>query len=389
MLTLLCIEFLDEFVFSAREAAWPLIRDDFALTYIQIGLLLGVPGVVSALVEPFLGILADVWRRRALIVGGGVIFGLTLWLISFGHHFWALMIAFVIQYPASGAFVSVSQAALMDHDPPRREHNMARWTFAGSVGVVAGPLSLGALMAAGGAWRELFAAFGVVTFALAGAAFRHRFPNHRYTPDEHSASAAPEGDPAALTFRDGLRNALRALRRRDVLRWIALLQFSDLMLDVLYGFLALYFVDVIGLTTSEASLAVAVWTGVGLLGDFLIIPLLERVSGLAYLRVSAVLVLALFPAFLLAPWFGVKLALLGALGLLNAGWYAILMAQLYAAMPGQSGTALAVNNAGGLFGSLIPLGLGAAAQSAGLGAAMWLLLAGPLALMAGLPRHVE
>lgn len=387
MLTLLGIEFLDEFVFSAREAAWPLIRDDFALTYIQIGLLLGVPGVVSALVEPFLGILADVWRRRALIVGGGVIFGLTLWLISFGHHFWALMIAFVIQYPASGAFVSVSQAALMDHDPPRREHNMARWTFAGSVGVVAGPLSLGALMAAGGAWRDLFVAFGIATFILAGAASRHRFPNHRRPLEKRSASAV--SDDAPLTFKDGLWNAIRALRRRDVLRWITLLQFSDLMLDVLYGFLALYFVDVIGLTTSEASLAVAVWTGVGLLGDFLIIPLLERVSGLAYLRVSAVLVLALFPAFLLAPWFGVKLALLGALGLLNAGWYAILMAQLYAAMPGQSGTALAVNNVGGLFGSLIPLGLGAAAQSAGLGAAMWLLLAGPLALMAGLSRHVE
>jgi MFS transporter, FSR family, fosmidomycin resistance protein len=348
-----------------------------------------VPGVIAALVEPFLGILADVWRRRALIVGGGVVFGLTLLLVALGHHFWALMFAFVVQYPASGAFVSLSQAALMDHDPDRREHNMARWTFAGSVGVVAGPLSLGAAMVVGGTWRELFAAFAVMTFLLAGAAFRHRFPNHRRPPEERSASAAPENDPDALTFGDGLRNALRALRRRDVLRWIALLQFSDLMLDVLYGFLALYFVDVVGLSATQASLAVAVWTGVGLLGDFLIIPLLERVPGLAYLRVSAVMVLLVFPAFLLAPWLGVKLVLLGTLGLLNAGWYAILMAQLYAAMPGQSGTALAVNNVGGLAGSLIPLGLGAAAQVAGLGAALWLLLAGPIALLVGLPRRIE
>lgn len=348
-----------------------------------------MPGIVAALVEPFLGILADIWRRRVLIVGGGVVFGLTLLLIAAGHHFWALMFAFAVQYPASGAFVSVSQAALMDHDPARREHNMARWTFAGSVGVVAGPLTLGAAMLAGGTWRELFAVFAALTFVLAAAAYRHRYPNHRHPPDERSASAGPGDDPAPLTFRDGLRQALRALRRRDVLRWIALLQFSDLMLDVLYGFLALYFVDVVGLTASQASLAVAVWTGVGLVGDFLIIPLLERVPGLAYLRVSAAVVLVVFPAFLLAPWFAIKLALLGTLGLLNAGWYAILMAKLYAAMPNQSGTALAVNNVGGLAGSLIPLGLGAVAQVAGLGAALWLLLAGPVALLVGLPRRAE
>ncbi len=45
-----------------------------------------------------------------------------------------------------------------------------------------------------------------------------------------------------------MRAALSALRRGEVLRWLVLLQFSDLMLDVLLGFLALYFVDVAGLT---------------------------------------------------------------------------------------------------------------------------------------------
>jgi hypothetical protein len=37
----LVIEFLDEFVFGARESAWPLIRADPGLTYAQVGLLLG------------------------------------------------------------------------------------------------------------------------------------------------------------------------------------------------------------------------------------------------------------------------------------------------------------------------------------------------------------
>ena len=181
--------------------------------------------------------------------------------------------------------------------------------------------------------------------------------------------------------------ALRALRRAEVLRWLVLLEFSNLMLDVLLGYLALYFVDVVGVTPAQAGGAVAVWTGVGLLGDFLLIPLLERVRGLSYLRVSVVAELVLFPAFLLAGGWWAKLVLAGLLGLFNSGWYSILQAGLYSAMPGRSGTTLAVTNVSGLVAALIPLGLGLAAEQFGLGNAMWLLLLGPIVLLIGLPRQ--
>jgi FSR family fosmidomycin resistance protein-like MFS transporter len=160
-LTLLLIEFLDEFVFGVREAVWPLIRDDLHLDYTQVGLLLGLPNLVSSIVEPFLGILGDVWRRRAIVLGGGVFFGLALLLVAVSGDFWLLLIAFAVLYPASGAFVSLSQATLMDTDPTRHEQNMARWTFAGSVGVVVGTLAASASAGLGWGWRWLF-------FALAG-----------------------------------------------------------------------------------------------------------------------------------------------------------------------------------------------------------------------------
>jgi FSR family fosmidomycin resistance protein-like MFS transporter len=38
-------------------------------------------------------------------------------------------------------------------------------------------------------------------------------------------------------------------------------------------------------------------------------------------------------------------------------------------------------------GNAIPLAIGFAAERFGLGAAMWLLLAGPIALIIGLPRN--
>ena len=79
-----------------------------------------------------------------------------------------------------------------------------------------------------------------------------------------------------------------------------------------------------------------------------------------------------------------KLALLALLGLANAGWYAVLAARLYASMPGRSGTVMTVGNFSGLVGGLIPLALGLVAERYGLNAMMWLLLAGPVVLMAGL-----
>ena len=60
VLVLLLIEFLDELVFGAFEAAWPLIRDDLALSYAQIGLLLSAPSIVGNAVEPFLAVLGNV-----------------------------------------------------------------------------------------------------------------------------------------------------------------------------------------------------------------------------------------------------------------------------------------------------------------------------------------
>jgi len=347
------------------------------LTYVEIGLLLSVPGLFSNFIEPIFGILSDVWNRRALILGGGIMFGVAIMLAAISQSFWPLLVAFILLFPASGAFVSLSQAALMDDDPTRHEQNMARWTLAGSLGVVAGPLALGAVVVLGSEWRGLLLVLAGLAVLLTAAAWRFPFPNN----NGHNE------DDEELTFIDGLKNAVRALRRRDVARWLILLQFSDLMLDILYSFLALYFVDVVGVSVEEATLAVAVWTGVGQVGDALLIPLLERMRGLDYLRLSAGIQMGLFPAFLIVEPFGLKLVLLGLLGLLNSGWYAILQAQLYSALPGQSGVALAMNNVGGLAGSLIPMIIGAVAQAAGLDVAIWLMLAGPVALLVGLPRR--
>ena len=269
----------------------------------------------------------------------------------------------------------------MDTDPARHEQLMARWTLAGSLGVVAGPLALGVAVLLGLGWRGLFLAFALAAVALTVVVWLQA--------RRRSVTPPPAHNDEALTLWRGLRRAAQAMRRADVLRWLVLLMFSDFMLDVLLGFLALYMVDVVGVSPALAGVAVAVWSGVGLLGDALLIPLLERVRGLYYLRFSALAMLVLYPAFLILPWYGAKLVVLGLMGLGNAGWYAILKGQLYTALPGQSGTAMALNSGFSLVYGLVPALLGFIAQRAGLPLMMWVLVAGPIALLLGLPRALS
>jgi hypothetical protein len=122
----------------------------------------------------------------------------------------------------------------------------------------------------------------------------------------------------ATTTAHGVREALRLLVQREVFRWL-LVELSDLLLDAFLGFVALYFVDEVG-TAASTGLAVAVWTGAGLVGSAAMIPLLRRVDGLAYLRVSSAAPGLLFVAFCSCPD-GLMLVLVATISVVNAGWY--------------------------------------------------------------------
>ncbi|MBW4478516.1 MAG: MFS transporter [Tolypothrix brevis GSE-NOS-MK-07-07A] len=374
----LIIEFLDELVDGVYSPALPLIRSDLHLNYTQIGMLLTIPNTIGSIIEPILGILADIGQRRQLILGGGIAFAGALLLISLSHNFPLLLTALILFNPASGAFVSLSQATLMDIEPMRHEQNMARWALAGSVGNTIGPLVLAVVVGLHQSWRSAFFILAILTILSLVVLWKYR----QLIPNTISHS-----DESIQSLGEGICNAIKALKQRNVLLWLTLLQFSDLMLDVLRGFVALYFVDVVGASNTQGSLAIAIWLGFGLVGDFLLIPLLERVQGMAYLKLSAAVILFAYPAFLLVPSINIKLFILGLLGLFNAGWYSILQGQLYTAMPGKSGAVLTLSNLFGLVGGLIPLGLGLLAGHYGLGSTMWLLIAAPIVLLIGLFTH--
>ena len=151
---------------------------------------------------------------------------------------------------------------------------------------------------------------------------------------------------------------------------------------MLTAFLALYLVAVARASPSVAALGIALRLGAGLAGDALLIPLLERRDSRRVLRASVWLALPLFPAFLLAPGLGLKLAALAALTLATAPWYPVLAAELYGSLPGRSGLAVSLSSAAGLAGGLGPLAVGLLADHFGLSWAMTAMCVAPVVMLA-------
>lgn len=370
---LLLVEMFDEMAYGFEPSAAPAIRAELGLSFGQIGLLFGLPGLLNAFLEPGVLLLGDgPWRRR-LILMGGLLLGGAFLATAAAQTLALLLAAAVVAYPASGAFVSLSQATLVDASPGREAPMMARWTAAGSIGSLLGPAIIAGSLVLGAGWRLPYALAGAIGIALALLT--------------HAGPQAPAHPPPAggRSLGQLIGVALEMARDRAMRRWILLLQVSDLMLDILSGYAGLYLVGVAGLGPASAALALGGMTAAGLAADLASIWLLERIPGRRILRVGAILAAAVYPILLAAPWAGVKVALLLLIRLLTLGWYPVLQGEAYAAAPGRSGAMLAFSSVAGVIGAALAWLVGALAELAGLQAAMWLILLAPVSLILFLP----
>jgi FSR family fosmidomycin resistance protein-like MFS transporter len=372
-LIFLMIEFFDELHYAIDGAVLPAMRVDLNLNYAQIGLLLGLPNIAGTIIEPILLILGDTPLRRRLIAGGGLMVMAALLLISGAATFPVLLAGFVINFPASGAFVTLSQATWMDLNPGREAHMLARWTVAGSLGNLAGPLMVAISLTHGLGWRWIFTSLALGAFLLTIAILRPKFPS----PAGGQKIGGVSLNPAATFW--------RLLHERSLLRWLALLQLSDLMLDVFLGYVALYFTDVVGASPAQASLILSALMATGLVMDLVLIPILERLPGRKIVRISATACILIFTTWLLAPWLWAKIVLAILVRVATLGWYQVLQGEAYASVPGNSGTVMAIGSLAGLAGGVMTWFTGWLAATAGLSTAMWLLLAGPISLVLFVP----
>ena len=163
-----------------------------------------MPLLVGGALELPLGIAASgPARRRRAVLAGGIIFILSLLAVAGARSFLVLLAAFTVFFPASGAFVSLTQAELMDAWPDRQAQVMARWDLAGSTGAVAGLLLLTGVLAAGGGWRVAYLVLAALAaLAWLGTCARDPVPAVAEAPDAPDAPDAPaEAESARCSVR--------------------------------------------------------------------------------------------------------------------------------------------------------------------------------------------
>jgi FSR family fosmidomycin resistance protein-like MFS transporter len=354
------VELLDEFIYGLFGAALPTIKSELALTYTQVGLLFTLPGLIAVVGEPIIGLL-----------GGIMATAIGLTLIAGAQQYLPLLLAQCLMFVASGAYVNLSQATLIDRDTQRAENTMARWVLMGAIGVTISPLLITVVLSLEGSWRAVFLSTAIAAGVFALLLFKQRFDGHAGAEDELGS------------LRQLGRSLVTALRSRTLLKWVILTELADFMLDKLLEVTGLYFHDVAGVSLPAASAAVTVITIAGLVGSFVLVPLLEKINGLRVLRVTAFIVLIAYVALLAIPMVWLKYVLIAVIGLSTASWFVVLRAKCYEALPGQSGVVVAVTSLANISSLFVPLLLGGIADAFGLQTAMWLLIIGPIALIWG------
>jgi FSR family fosmidomycin resistance protein-like MFS transporter len=374
MITFLFVEYFDELVFTIVGVAMPFLRDDLGLDYAQIGLLFGAPAILSTVLEPAVLLLGDTPLRGRLILAGGLLLGMAFLLIGGADRFPVLLLALTVSYPASGAFVGLTQATMIERNPARESEMMARWTAAGTLGSLSGPVLFAGLVALGLSWRAPFVLLGAVCLGLALVVRRPQ--PFRPTPINWGSIAGE------------LRSNLQAtIPLRRLWRWLLLLPLADLMLDVFFGYIALFLTDVVGLPPATAAVAVTIWLLGFLAGQVLLARRLAGQDVRRLIRWTSAATLVLFPLWLVAPGGAVgRLAGLFVLGLLASPWYPLLQGEAFASFPGRAATVTALTSVTGTAGGILAILAGMVAASFGLTAGLALLLLGPLGLLVFTPE---
>ncbi len=365
---LLAADFFDEWLGWLVTGLLPDVRAHFRLDYAQAGWVLTAHlagGYVGAIVG---GVLADVWNRRRLLLGGAALFASGLALVGVAPSFAVTLVGCACIGLASGPVVHTAQVILVERarqDGQRLERFLARFNALGSVGDVLGPTFLAVGLSAGLGWRALFGAGALVMTAygvtLAGAT--------RHAP---LVPAARDSERPAWSL------VVATLADHRVLRLALALALLDALDEPFAGFVMLYLRDVVGASEALSNLAVAVLVG-STLGGFALAAHLGWTRGRA-MRVFLGTLTAGTAAFLLLPGLPAKVACLALVGVSTAGFYTSALAEALSLRPDTTGTTTSVLSLVGIVSLALPPLVGAVSDSRNLTSGM-ILYAGLAALM--------
>ena len=225
--------FFSHFYLMTLPPLFPVLKEAFAVSYLQLGLALGVLNLTTALTQAPVGFLVDRLGPRAILMIGLSTFAVAIAMVGMAPTYPVLILFMVLAGLGNSAFHPADYAILSTTiDPQRMGRAFSIHTFGGFAGFAAAPpiaVGLTALIGWQGALLAMGAAGVVVAFLMlinsAVLTADASVPDTRSAPDAQS-TLDPKSAPD-----DDMKGGIQLLFRPSML--IGLLLF--LMLAVSHG----------------------------------------------------------------------------------------------------------------------------------------------------------
>jgi sugar phosphate permease len=374
---LVYVDFLDELGSGVAPVSAADIRDEFAVAYSGIALMLLVaPLLLSLVVEGPLLLFSDRWKRERVATACIAAMGICMLVGASASSAWMLALAFGAWGSLSGLACGLCQGVLMDAYPEERERWMTRWTLMGEIGDAATPLLIIGCTSAGMGWRAALAIAGALHLIHALVLSRVRLDAAQNDGETDGDDADDDDDEKATgSIWENLR---AAVRDRELMLWLGACALCCLLDEILVAFGVLFLRDELNAGVEVQALAFLVAALCGVLGLFLTDRLLHRVNPLHLLVALSLATAIVFVLWLFVRTIPASVILLGLLGLFCAPLYPICAARAYAARPGQTGLVAALDQLFAPLPLLAPLLIGFVADRSGIVIALAILLLQPV-----------
>jgi MFS family permease len=143
---------------NMRTTLFPILKDEFALTNQQVGLIVAIPSLIQFLVSVPSGMISDKFGPKRIIAASILIAAIGTILGSVSYTPWMYIIASTLLTFNSTLYHPPAQSYVSDiTSPSDRSRALGIWHSGGTTGVSLGPLSISLLMGVFAlTWRQVY-----------------------------------------------------------------------------------------------------------------------------------------------------------------------------------------------------------------------------------------